>query len=389
MILHIYKLIWNKKKQNFLLMLELFVSFIVLFVVFFNLLGFYNLYNTPRGFEYRNVWSVNYGLPAEIKSRDSIAAQIKILKNIILSMPQVAGVSFSSVNVPYSSNEISNSVGYKGKEVMSSMYMTDQEYAKVLQLKMLAGNWSPSKRRGSTAVVINKMLKEKLFGAENAIGKRFNSGGSEDLVVTGIVDNTKLTGDYRSLENVLFKVLDTVGRDEGIILIRVRPDADAAFESHLYKIVSNFSKNTNVEIEHLEKKRIVRNNFILVPFIIVFSVAAFLIINVALGIFGVLWYNISRRRSEIGLRRAAGASGKAISMQITGEALILSTISLLAGLFFAIQFPLLGVGDVSAKVYLLAIGFSVIFIYLLVIVCSVYPAKQAASVYPADALRED
>jgi putative ABC transport system permease protein len=118
-------------------------------------------------------------------------------------------------------------------------------------------------------------------------------------------------------------------------------------------------------------------------------VAGFLIANVALGLFGVLWYNINKRRGEIGLRRAVGATGTAISMQLVAEALVLSSLSLILGSFFAIQFPLLNVFDLPSGVYLSAIALSVIFLYLLVIICALYPGKQAAGIYPAVALHEE
>ena len=73
--------------------------------------------------------------------------------------------------------------------------------------------------------------------------------------------------------------------------------------------MANYMKNSNVEIEHLTNKRKSINYFALVPMIVLLIVACFLIINVALGLFGVLWYNINKRRGEIGLRRAVGATG--------------------------------------------------------------------------------
>ena len=79
---------------------------------------------------------------------------------------------------------------------------------------------------------------------------------------------------------------------------------------------------SSIEIEHLDKKLAARNKIFLVPAIIAIVVACFLIINVALGLFGVLWYNINKRRSEIGLRRAVGASGNSVSKQLVGEALV-------------------------------------------------------------------
>jgi putative ABC transport system permease protein len=45
--------------------------------------------------------------------------------------------------------------------------------------------------------------------------------------------------------------------------------------------------------------------------------------------------------------------------------------------------------DLPAGVYLTAILLSVLFIYGLVFICSIYPGKQAAAIYPAAALHED
>ncbi|MGZ3751049.1 MAG: ABC transporter permease, partial [Mucilaginibacter sp.] len=95
------------------------------------------------------------------------------------------------------------------------------------------------------------------------------------------------------------------------------------------------------------------------------------------------------RRGEIGLRRAIGASGDAVSSQLVYESLILATLSLIVGTFFAVQFPLLNVFGLQASVYIVAMILSIIFIYLLVFVCSLYPGKQAAGIYPAVALHEE
>lgn len=127
----------------------------------------------------------------------------------------------------------------------------------------------------------------------------------------------------------------------------------------------------------------------LVPMIIGLIVAGFLIINVSLGLFGVLWYNINKRRGEIGLRRAVGATGNAVSKQLVSEALVLATFSLIIGLFFAIQFPILNVFNLQSGVYVQAIVLAVLFIYILVLLCAFYPGRQAAAIYPAVALHEE
>ena len=171
--------------------------------------------------------------------------------------------------------------------------------------------------------------------------------------------------------------------------MKVAPGSDATFEGKLYKTLANYMKNSDVEIEHLVNKRTDTNYFTLVPIIVLLVVACFLIINVALGLFGVLWYNINKRRGEIGLRRAVGATGKSVSGQLVAESIILATLSLIIGCFFAVQFPLLNVFNLPASVYVTAIFLSVAFIYLLVFVCSLYPGRQAAAIYPAVALHEE
>jgi putative ABC transport system permease protein len=149
------------------------------------------------------------------------------------------------------------------------------------------------------------------------------------------------------------------------------------------------STHNAVEIQHVDEMRDKRNRRTITPMVIFIIIASFLIINVALGLFGVLWYNINKRKGEIGLRRAIGASGRSVSYQLVMEAIILATISLLVGCFFAVQFPLLSVFDIPVSVYIIAMLLSVAFIYLLVLFCSLYPGKQAASIHPAVALHEE
>ena len=89
------------------------------------------------------------------------------------------------------------------------------------------------------------------------------------------------------------------------------------------------------------------------------------------------------------MRRDVGASGTAVSKQLVGEALVLSTISLVIGLFFAVQFPLMNVFGLPSNTYVIAIALAIAFIYLLVILCAFYPGRQAAAIYPAVALHEE
>lgn len=398
MFSHLFKLIWNKKRQNFLLITEMFVSFLVLFAVFSMVVYFYQNYKKPRGFEYENVWAVNFSMPSQLQRNDSINLFAESMRNTLKSMPQVKELTFTGSNVPFSmsTNNTSVSMG-TNQGVETNIMSSEPSYKDVLEMEMLEGRWFTKADVASKLqpVVISEGLKEKLFGNGAAIGGTIKERNYQNeqyeprYKVVGVVASTKDKGDYQAVENNMFTLIDTGSlRWNNTILVKVQPGADAAFESKLFKTLSNMT-GTSIEIEHLEKKRISKNKLALVPMIIMLIVGGFLIINVAMGLFGVLWYNINKRRSEIGLRRAIGASGNAVSNQLIGEAMVLSTLALIVGSFFAVQFPLLQVFDLPASVYMMAILLAIVFIYLLVFLCALYPGKQAAAIYPAVALHEE
>jgi len=383
-------MIWNKKKQNFLLMSEMLISFLVIFAVFTMLVYFYRNYKNPMGMITEDVWVINYNNTLKTSNKDSIMLFYDAVKSNIQSLPQVKSASFSSANIPFTQNTMMNGTEYNGKQISPNFCNVDDDYIKTLQINLIAGRWFNKEDINALKrpVVINNTLKEEFFGAENPVGKYL--GAEQDRKIIGVVDDTKMKGDYKISGNWLYDRIDSNSMPwASRILVQVAPNADAAFEGKLYKTVANMMKDSNIEIEHLSNKLKDINYFALVPMITMSIVACFLIINVALGLFGVLWYNINKRKAEIGLRRAVGATARAVSAQLVAEAIILTTLSLVVGSFFAIQFPLLRVFDLPSGVYITGLLLAIAFIYVLVLICAFYPGKQAANIFPALALHEE
>lgn len=391
MLKHLFKLIWNKKKENFLLISEILISFMVIFAVFTLLVYNYQNYKQPAGFDAEDVWSVDLGVMNVSKHKDSASVVHENLRNVMKDLPQVKSISFSNGNVPFANNYISMGLTYKKKEIYPDVYTVEDGYKDVLRLTLVSGRWfSPDDNgREKSTIILNEEAKQQLFGSGNAIGKTITQF-DDKMKVIGVVQNLKDQSDFKVATAGAYQRIDT-GRIRGMsqMLVRLVPGMDAAFEGKMYKLIASTIKSTNLEIKHLVDMKAEKNKETTVPMIIFFIVAGFLIINVALGIFGVLWYNINKRRAEIGLRRAIGATATSVSMQLLGEALVIATFSLIIGSFFAIQFPLLKVFDLPASVYLLAQFLAIVFIYLLVVICALYPGKQAASIYPAVALHEE
>jgi putative ABC transport system permease protein len=391
---HLFKLIWNKKKQNFLFLSEILISFLVIFTVFSFVIYYYQNYKQSRGFDYERVWIINYNNTQDTKNADSLTLFYENLRATLKSLPQVVDVSYSYSNIPFSESMSTLSVSYGGKSYdRVNNYRVDNGYNNVWQLKVLEGHWySKGDINGKyKPVVIDSTLKVTLFGQQSGLGKVIGDGDKPNAQkVIGVVADMKVEGDYRAAGKSIFMRNDTSDyRGMGVLSMRVTDRADAAFESKLYKLLANTMKKSNIGITHATDMRVKKNADTIVPLIIFMIVAGFLIINVALGLFGVLWYSINRRKGEIGLRRAIGASGSGVSYQLIAESMILASLALIVGCFFAVQFPLLHVFDIGTSAYMIAIILAVLFIYLLVFLCSLYPGRQAAAILPAIALHEE
>ncbi|MGV3639921.1 MAG: ABC transporter permease [Adhaeribacter sp.] len=401
MIRHLFTLIWNRKKSNFLMITEIFFSFVVLFGVLS--LGFYYLdnYRQDLGFRYERVWVMTMHWNQE-SDQEVIEIQ-RQLKQRLKDNPQVEGVALSSSNAPYTMNTSNSSFSYGNRKAQVEQFQADQDYDRVMGLKLTEGRWFGRQDMGSGYVpmVINEALRQELFPGEQVIGKvlpwNFSDGKGDKAMIVGVISGYRQKGEYAPLKPAAFQFADRENQPSDRtaagflthIMIRVRPGVSRAFEETLMKQASAIAKGWTLELETMDEMRASSNKLALVPLVVFSVVCGFLIINVALGLFGVLWYNINRRISEIGLRRAIGAASGQVYRQFVGEVLVLATFGTLAGLLVAAQFPLLNVFGLQPGIYLAAMAGAVVAIYLLAAGCAAYPSRQAAGIAPATALHEE
>jgi len=118
-----------------------------------------------------------------------------------------------------------------------------------------------------------------------------------------------------------------------------------------------------------------------------FSLLALLL--AAIGLYGVMSYNVVRRTNEIGIRMALGAQGANVLRMILRESLLLLAIGTGLGLPLAVMatriikqqlFALDAIDPISFAVALLVVS-------LMTVIASWQPARRAANVDPVTALR--
>ena len=394
MLKHLFKLVWNRKRTNFLIILEIFFSFLVLFAVVTLGVFYADNYNHPLGFSYENVWNIaidlkqtsdDYWTPEQAATTQQLFLALQDFDEVeataaVLTPPFVFG-GRNSVNL------------YEGRQIEMDVNEVTDDFKNVLDLQVKSGRWFSQEDDAMNwkPVVINQHLSQELYGAEDPVGKSFKPWASDgDCRVVGVVTDFRKNGEYSELQNYLFErrnLNDPQQRPPRNLLLKVRPGTTALFEEKLINKLQNIARDWSFEIQPLAAMRETHLKFYL-AILIGFSVVALsLMIMVGLGLMGVLWQNVTQRTREIGLRRAKGATAGKIHTQILGELLMLTSFGLALGTLIVIQFPLLDlIGFISTKVFLLGLMASLLIIYAIATLCGLYPSYLATKVQPAEAL---
>jgi putative ABC transport system permease protein len=404
MIRHVFKLIWNRKRTNLLMMTEIFVSFLVLFAVV--ALGVYTADNwrRPRGFAIDDVWNISVDMQ-QTGDDDFTKSQQETITQVMLALKGIPEVeSFAgSMLAPYQMGSSNSRYDWHKRMIEFGVTEVTDGFKDVLGLQVVEGRWFGREDDGQTydPVVINQDMRVDLFGSGPAVGQSIKgdqmpgeADDERDTRVVGVVAAYREDGEFDGTRNygIFRKNLaggtDRRDRPPRSLLIKVRPGTTAAFEEQLTRRLQSVAPGWSFEVTPVAEMRDSFNRFAFVPLIAVGLVAAFLMLMVALGLFGVLWQTVTQRTQEMGLRRAKGATQVNVQRQILAEIMVMTSLALAAGTLVVIQFPLLNViYFVEPHVYAIGLIISLTAISLLTLACGWYPSHMATRVEPAEALR--
>lgn len=396
---HLLKLVWNRKRSNALIMLEIFFTFLVVFGV--GTLGLYlwDNWRRPLGFDAQNVWAVEVDMqqstddtftPEQVETAARLAREVEALGPV----ERVAGVMMT----PFSFGQYTSNILLDGRDVRMDFNEVTESFAELLRVELVQGRWfRPADAALSwRPIVIDQDLARAVWGEEDPLGKRLGEPDPKstepEMRVIGVVSDFRHHGELSGPSNFVFQYKQLGNpqhRPPRALLVRVRPGTTAEFEEELTRRMQAVARDWSFEIKPLEQIRETSFRQRITPLIVGGIVAFFLLLMVALGLLGVLWQNLLQRTREIGLRRAIGASRREVHRQIILEQLLLTTLGVLLGTVVVIQLPVLDVFGSALRPEVFASGLllAMISMYVLAAVCALYPSALASRVHPAEALR--
>jgi putative ABC transport system permease protein len=440
MALHLLKLIWNRKRANFLIVTEILLSFLVLAGVTTVAVHYWRNYQSPLGFSYERIWDVVVRVPRGIDSTPEVErerlARFARLVDAVAQMPEVESVSHLQLPTFRNWQWNSDITLPDKRRVEFNGNRGGDELATTLSMPVVDGRWFSREDSGQNwdAVVLNASMAREVFGTEQASGKMMPRGDGPGRPgdgppqrpqrVVGVIQDFRQFGEYSTPANYMFVRNDIVAAAEApapaagsteaaaaaaeaakpgaardpnrvhaelpnAIVIRVRPGVTAAFEEQLVKTLQAMAPDWSFGMKPTEDVRTeyLRNNY-LTPLAIMGMVAGFLLLMVALGLSGVMWQNVTQRIRELGLRRAKGADRARIKRQIFMEIALMTCIAILLGAALLAQVPMLGwLGPVPPGLYATSLVLAGGLLFLLTSFCGWYPSLLATRIPPAEALR--
>ena len=401
MIRHLIRLVWNRKRSNALVVVEILLCFIVVFSVLVFGVAMASNARRPLGYSTTDVWNIEFGRELD-EGGDPRALEVTDrLIQVVTGLAPVEAVAANLIT-PYSTSAALDLAVVNGREIPFAFSTATDDIAAVLRLTLVAGRWfgKQDDHAREMPTVITSDLARELFGDADPIGREIPAEPSPPGAkpsparrIVGVLSSYRaggeLTGDSRF---ALYRV-DLTNPDHRAphnLVVRVRPGTPRSFEEPLVKTLQATAPDYRFAVEPVfEMKAKYRDRHVL-PLGVAAVVAGFLIVMVALGLTGVLWQNVTKRTKEIGLRRATGATARQISLQILGETWILTTLALLVGSVLVLQLPLLQLWPfVTGRVFAVSFVLSLATLYALATLCAFYPSWLATRITPTEALRHE
>lgn len=282
---------------------------------------------------------------------------------------------------------------YKGKTHITQVAGVGPEYPEVRNHKTTAGSFftDSSYNAARKVAILGTTVAEELFDQENPIGKKITIS-DQHYTVLGVLEEKGGFGGM-DMDNQVFIPATTAMRQFDMDYIQsfwVQSESSETIKDSKKEIEEILGKTLDEdEFSILDTKSIltVVGNVLGILTAALSGIAAISLVVGGIGIMNIMLVSVTERTREVGLRKAVGATPRAILTQFLVEAVILSffggTIGVILGVTGSLVINRFFTTTITAWCIALAFGVSA----LVGIVFGVLPARKAAKLNPIEALR--
>lgn len=421
MIRHLMIMIWNQRRSNVWLFLELALVVCLLWGLLDSFLVDEYTYRRPLGMDIERVYRINLGRVAESSPAflpDSLREQTEgedllRLLELVERVPEVEATCVSVCGCPFLSRNWWSSLMRAEADSTDAgsgvirMREVSSAYFDVFRMTDKQGRpLREAMEENAGPLVISEELEAILFDEESAVGRSLR-WSMDDLRIMPVaaVSASMRDNPYKASEACAFIVRRTgqevmkSANDHQVLqmecLVRLREEMESdrldrlfgqmqeqATAGNLY--ISSLTPLTEMRTEAL-KSRMDNHKKKL-------ALISFMMLNIFFGIVGTFWLRTQLRRGEIGLRMALGASRRTQKSFLFTEGLLLLALTLPIALAFLVNALALDWPDTVRLPYtgwrfLLTFGGAYFLMGAMICLGIWFPARKVERMDPAEALR--
>ena len=378
MIKKIFHQIWNERKENAWIFLELLAVSIFMWLAIDPLFNLISRDSVDKGYDSEKIYNITYTYDnkrspkykAELDNATTIRESYKQMLHLIESLPEVESYAISDGGFPggntYGGWEfiVDSTMRADNKEIKKNINYytcietTESDFFETFGIKdTRTGEILKKDKNGNEGVYISKSLAKELFDTESAVGKSIKMHDTDNSFnVLGVYEDVQgfiynEPGEFMVMVRQYDDPSNIRHVAENIIHIKLKDGVDEyKFEKRMEDEIKPRLRAGNLYCDRILSHGKLKNEFenaygIKNKYRQNFIISSFAILCTLLGIIGTFWVRVVARRQEIGIMQSMGDTRATIVKQFILEA------TLLASIAFAIAMPI-----VLHKIY--AMGFA-------------------------------
>jgi putative ABC transport system permease protein len=367
--------------------------------------SFARLQGVTPGFDPENVITVSVSLPrAKYDTPESRAAFFETLRQRLAALPGVEGVGGTS-NIPFGGNWSTGSFsveGYQQPEGQPGPWgdqrLVTPGYFETMKIKLLKGRLlTPADRPGAPRVVVvdDEMVK-RYWPNSDPIGKRITYGDTaapdvEWITVVGVVEHTAHEGLDAERRVQLYGPHQSQPIPQLTFALRSASDPTQLVSSVRQTVLGIDPDQPIAQVRTMEAMMDEALGQRKLTMYLLGTFAGLAVLLAAIGIYGVMSFDVTRRSQELGVRMALGAERGSVLALVMRQGLGMALIGVALGLVLALiatrvlEAQLYGVTRTDPATFALVAAV----LTAVAMMATLIPALRATRLDPVKALRAE